>query len=159
MIVERVSPHEWPRVRSVRLRALADAPDAFRSTLADEVDMPDDAWQARLSATDCATFIAASGGDDVGIAVGAPYNGAAGLFAMWVAPEARGNGMGDALIAAVVDWAKEYGHERLVLDVGDWNEPAIKLYARNGFERTGHTGILPPPRSHLTEHRRVRRLR
>ena len=159
LIVERMRPEQWQRVRAVRLRALADTPDAFASTLGNEQSMPDEKWSARLATPDAATFIAVSNDQDVGIAVGAYFNGAAGLFAMWVAPEARGKGIGDALVRAVIDWANESGHERLVLEVGDWNQPANNLYKRNGFEPTGRTGALPPPRTHITEHQLALRLR
>jgi GNAT superfamily N-acetyltransferase len=70
-------------------------------------------------APDAATFIAVSDNQDIGTVVGATFDDAAGLFAMWVAPEARGKGIGDALIRAVVGWAQANGHERLVLEVGD----------------------------------------
>ena len=159
LILERMKPQQWQRARAVRLQALGDAPDAFGSTLTDELKMPDEQWQSRLAARDAATFIAALDDHDIGIAVGAPYDDAAGLFAMWVAPEARGKGIGDALIATVVNWANENGFQRILLDVGDWNQSAINLYKRNGFEPTGHTGTLPPPRTHVTEHQRVLRLR
>jgi GNAT superfamily N-acetyltransferase len=150
-----VQPHEWQRARAFRLRALSETPDAFSSTLDHELSMPDERWRDRLAASDSATFMAASGGLDIGIAVGAPYDDAAGLYAMWVAPEARGKGVGDALVSAVIRWAKEEGFERVLLDVGDLNEHAINLYKRNGFEPTGRTGTLPPPRTHVSEHQRV----
>ena len=114
--------------------------------------MPDEQWSRRLAATDAATFIAVSDDHDIGIAVGAFVDNAAWLFAMWVAPEARGKGAGDALVRAVIAWAKDNGHERLVLEVGDWNQPAINLYRRNGFKPTGLTGTMPPPRTYITEH-------
>jgi GNAT superfamily N-acetyltransferase len=159
LIVERMKPQEWQRARAIRLRALEDTPDAFGSTLSHELKMPDDQWQARLASSNSVTFVAALGDRDIGITVGAPYDNAAGLFAMWVAPEARGKGVGDALVAAVINWASENRFERILLDVGDWNRSAINLYKRNGFEPTGHTGTLPPPRTHVTEHQRERRLR
>jgi ribosomal protein S18 acetylase RimI-like enzyme len=147
-----MQPADWRRVRAVRLRALADTPDAFASTLGHELSMPDEQWSRRLVTQDAATFIAVSGDHDIGIVVGATLPDAAGLFAMWVAPEARGKGVGDALIRAVVGWAQENGHERLVLEVGDWNRSAIDLYRRNGFTPTGQRGTMPSPRTHITEH-------
>ena len=147
-----MEPAEWRRVRAVRLRALADTPDAFASTLDHELGMPDEQWPRRLATRDAATFIAVSDDHDIGIAVGAALADAAGLFAMWVAPEARGKGAGDALVRAVIVWARDNGHERLVLEVGDWNRSAIDLYRRNGFRPTGQIGTMPPPRTHITEH-------
>jgi ribosomal protein S18 acetylase RimI-like enzyme len=74
---------------------------------------------------------------------------------MWVAPEARGHGVGEQLILAVKDWARSAGHARLLLDVADGNLPAVALYERMGFEPTGEIGSLPPPREHVAEHRRA----
>lgn len=39
---------EWPLYKALRLRALADSPDAFGSTLVREQARPDTAWQAHL---------------------------------------------------------------------------------------------------------------
>ena len=85
--------------------------------------------------------------------------GVAGLFAMWVAPEARGQGAGDLLVQAVVDWAAAAGFQRVVLEVGNNNLTAIALYQRHGFEPTGLTAALPEPRSHIREHELARQLR
>jgi hypothetical protein len=45
--VERVRAAEWRELRELRLRALADAPEAFASTLAREAAFPDDVWRQR----------------------------------------------------------------------------------------------------------------
>ena len=93
--------------------------------------------------------------------MGAPYTDytdAAGLFGMWVAPEVRGQRVGRALVAAVIAWARGEGYRRVVLDVADANRAAIRLYESCGFVATGETGTLPPPREHITEHRRCLRL-
>ena len=79
---------------------------------------------------------------------------AAWLISMWVSPEVRGQGVGEALIDAVVGWARVSGARRVLLDVGDHNQPAIALYARKSFEPNGTIGSLPTPRSHIREHQR-----
>src|SRR5262245_50792262 len=48
-IVWRFSADEWRVYRDLRLRALADSPDAFGSTLAEETDRPDAEWARRLA--------------------------------------------------------------------------------------------------------------
>ena len=155
--IERLGPREGERLRAVRLRALADASDAFGTTLAQDEARPLEEWSARLADPDGATFIAIADGEDVGLATGRDYEGhegAAGLFGMWVAPSHRGRGIGGALVDAVVAWARARGSGRLLLDVADANAPAIALYERKGFQPTGVTGTLPAPREHLTEHQR-----
>ena len=73
---------------------------------------------------------------------------------MWVSPEVRGQGVGEALIDAVVEWARVSGARRVLLDVGDHNQPAIALYARKGFEPNGIIGSLPTSRNYIREHQR-----
>ena len=105
-----------------------------------------------------ATFVAVKKQVDVGMARGIADENEpkqAFLLSMWVAPDARGRGVGEALIQAVAHWARAAGHSRLLLDVADVNQPAVDLYERMGFEPTGATGSLPSPREHIREHRRA----
>ena len=153
--IQRLTPQDWPRLRAVRLRALGDTPDAFWATAAEESLQTDDEWRARLEATDAVTVVACEDGVDLGLAVGAPHydrEGEVGLFAVWVAPEARGRGIARALIDEVISWARATGHRRISLDVGDANAAARALYAEVGFTPTGRSGAFPEPRQHITEH-------
>lgn len=56
---------------------------------------------------------------------------------LMVAADARRQGIGWALLHAAVDWARGAGVRKLELHVFPWNEPAIALYERFGFEREG----------------------
>lgn len=157
MTIVRLDPRDGERLRTLRLAALADAPDAFGGTLAEALARSADDWRRQL--VDLATFVAVDAGRDVGMVraarlAGEPDTGE--LLSMWVAPTARGRGAGDALVDAVVDWARAEQLRRLVLVVGDLNAAAIGLYARKGFVPTGVTGTLPPPRTHIREHQRAR---
>jgi RimJ/RimL family protein N-acetyltransferase len=57
---------------------------------------------------------------------------------LMVAKETRGHGVGRALLEAAVNWARGASIRKLELHVFPWNEPAIKLYERFGFEREGY---------------------
>ncbi len=143
MEIRRLAAREELRLRTIRLRALADAPDAFASTHDEAAALPLNSWTAQLRKI--ATFVAVVDGEDVGLVRGARDDSqadAAWLISMWVAPEVRGRGVGEALIDAVVEWARASGARRVLLDVGDHNQPAIVLYARMGFEPNGTTGSL-----------------
>ena len=156
--IERMGPDGWERVRSIRLRALADAPDAFGTTLAEDQARPLAEWRARIEDPLAASFLATCDGRDVGLVTGRRWDGiegAAGLFGMWVAPEFRRRGIGQGLVDAVVAWARTAGFARVLLDVADTNLPAIRLYASRGFEPDGVTGSQPAPRQHILEHRRA----
>ncbi len=153
--ITRLAAEEGLRLRTIRLRSLADAPDAFGSTYGEAAARPPDTWAAQLR--EIPTFVAVVDGEDAGIVRGARDDSrpdTAWLISMWVAPEVRGQGVGEALIDAVVEWARAGGARRLLLDVGDHNRPAIALYARMGFEPNGTTGSLPAPRGHIREHQR-----
>ena len=54
-----------------------------------------------------------------------------------VAASHRRRGVGRALLDAAVDWAHRAGVTKLELHVFPWNDPAIGLYERFGFEREG----------------------
>src|SRR5689334_16669244 len=121
-------PDEWEALRDIRLRALADAPDAFGTTHAEAVARPDVSWRdwAEKSAESDsqAMVIAWEGRDARGLAgVFATEDGAWQVISMWVEPAARGNGMGRALLDAVVAWAREHDAARAIkLSVTDGND-------------------------------------
>ena len=140
MEVRRVRPDEWQALRDLRLRALAADPDAFGNTYADASQRTDDDWRAYADRPDGAAFVATTPDGFVGMASGGPAPGhpdAAGLYGMWVAPEARGQGVGSALVDAVEAWAREAGYENIGLGVTTTNLSAIRLYTAKGYADTG----------------------
>lgn len=158
LVIERLGPDGWERARNVRMRALEDAPDAFWITAEEEGEVTAAEWRRRLGRSDAATFLATRDGEDVGIAVGAGHHAHptdAGLYAVWVAPHARGGGVARALVDRVIEWARGLGFQDIRLDVGDANAAAVAFYERLGFSATGAGATFPPPREHLTEHERV----
>ena len=56
---------------------------------------------------------------------------------LMVAATYRRRGIGRALLAQAVEWARASGVRKLELHVFPWNEPAIALYESFGFEREG----------------------
>ena len=151
-MIERLRAGEGARLRTLRLRALADAPDAFGATLEDAERRRASDWEAQV--VRLPTFVWREGAADLGMARGAPHDDdpeVAYLISMWVAPEGRGRGVGAGLVGEVAAWARGHGFRRLVLDVAEGNAGARRLYERCGFVSTGATGTLPPPRSHVRE--------
>lgn len=141
--IRRLHTHEWELYRRTRLRSLADSPHAFGSTYAAEQQRPGALWQARLLAVtpaiDC-PLIAENAEGVVGLVWGKTDAGdpaLAHVYQMWVAPEARGQGVGKALIDGVVDWARSNGARVLRLAVTSGNASAAALYLRAGFQDVG----------------------
>jgi ribosomal protein S18 acetylase RimI-like enzyme len=150
---------DWAAVREVRLDALADDPEAFCAVLAREQELDEAAWRRRVTAPETTWLLARTDGEVVGVVAAETVDATTtDLVSFWVRPEARGRGAGSALVEAVCDLARGHGHERVTLEVGDHNLAAQRLYARHGFEPTGHTSTMPPPKEHVTEHQLARDL-
>jgi GNAT superfamily N-acetyltransferase len=155
MRFEQLTQDEGPRLRSIRLRALADAPDAFGTTFEEASANPAEAWAQQV--VSLPTFVAVEDGRDVAMARCArdQHDADTGwLLSMWVAREFRRAHIGAVLVDLVVAWARANGISRLVLDVADLNAPAIALYEAKGFVPNGKSGSMPPPRQHIREHQR-----
>jgi ribosomal protein S18 acetylase RimI-like enzyme len=66
------------------------------------------------------------------------------LLSLWVTPWARGCGVGDRLVEAVVAWAQDHQAPRVMLSVRDHNAPAIRLNQRHGFQAIGPSSESEP---------------
>jgi len=163
--IRRIRPDEGPSLRALRLRALTDAPMAFGSTLAREQAFPDTVWRERAergaSGEDRVTFVVEHDGRWLGIVTGlvrdpdVPDDPRPALVAMFVAPEARGRGIGAALVDAVVGWALARQASGLTLWVTASNTAALALYERCGFRPTGE--CRPLEHSHAVDSIRMAR--
>ena len=146
VVVRRFAAGEWALLRRLRLAALADAPDAFARTLAEEAPRPDAEWARTHAATagspDELSLVAEQDAHAVGIVYARSVAGTMHLHAMWVAPAAREQGVGRALVEAVLAWARRRGACAVLLQVTESNGPAIRLYERAGFHFTGASAPL-----------------
>ncbi|MEO6703172.1 MAG: GNAT family N-acetyltransferase [Jatrophihabitantaceae bacterium] len=143
--IRRAGPDDWQQLRAVRLQALEADPSAFGSTLDRELAFAEDEWRGRTrSATN---LLAVEAGSDRVIGIGTVRqldDGRTGeLNAMWVDPQARADGVGGQLLAALLDQARAAGCQQAQLRVTTGNDAAIKLYERAGFVATGRTEPLP----------------
>lgn len=130
----RLMPDDWATFRDVRLAALADAPHAFSSRLANETLLDEAKWRTKLETR--TQFIAR---DEAVLGTAGAYREGESiqLISMWVAPVARHRGVGAALVERVVGHAREVGSHSVVLRVRIGNDDAERLYARCGFVRSG----------------------
>jgi ribosomal protein S18 acetylase RimI-like enzyme len=138
--VRRLDRPDAPALRELRLESLRLHPECFGADLEAEEAMSVDDMAARmLTGTSFGGFV-----DGVlsGLAVFAkPKNRKTGhtgeLGAMYVRADARGTGLADALVEAVIDQAVATGTEQIKLTVNAENPRAIKLYERHGFRMIG----------------------
>ncbi len=160
--VRTFAPHEWRTYRDLRLRALADSPDAFGGLLADERARPDTGWCARLEAGTASgrdlPLVAEMDAEPFGLAWGRlepPELETAYVYQMWVDPRGRRLGAGRMLLDAIVAWARATNARYLALGVTLGDTPATRLYARAGFEPVGEPGRLRPGSSVLGQPMRL----
>ncbi|SNT12576.1 Ribosomal protein S18 acetylase RimI [Asanoa hainanensis] len=133
-----LSDDDWKLWRDLRLAALAEAPYAFGSTLADWQDAPEPRWRDRLRLPGARDLVAYLGDEPVGMATGVPTDPTTvELISVWVSPAGRGRGVGDALVEALASWATESGVPSLKLAVRTDNAAARRLYERTGFRDAG----------------------
>ena len=153
MRIRELEGHEWALFRELRLRALAESPNAFARTLAEARDQTDAYW---VQLTESVTpggqvmLIAEAEGRPMGLAFGLfdkerPKTGHVG--GMWVEPAARWEGAGRALLEAAIAWGRSRELDRLELWVTEENVAATRLYERAGFTDTGRRDTLPSNRT------------
>ena len=150
MRIRELERREWALFRELRLRSLAESPDAFARRFVDEQVQPEAHW-IRLTES-----VTVPGGQVMLVAEedSRPLGLVFGLLdkerlktghvgGMWVDPAARGKGAGRALLGAAIDWARSRGLERLELWVTEGNLSALRLYERAGFSDTGRRDARP----------------
>lgn len=140
--IRALNSDDWQHIRAIRLRSLADAPDAFTSNYSRESAYDEAKW--RDLAVTGRWFVAA---DDelVGVAVG--VDGWSGdpkdreLVGMWVVPSHRRRGIAVELLDRVKAWATSEGATTLRLGVREGNEQALRAYLSMGMRSSG--GSMP----------------
>jgi len=149
IVVEQITPSNISVFKDVRLRALQEAPYAFGSTYAREVQFTEAEWLQRLerwNGESGAGYLAMEGNVACGIAGSLLDENdptRAQLVSMWTAPTHRKSGVGRLLVGAVFDWAKARDVRTLLLMVVGNNERAIRFYQTLGFTKTGRTEPYP----------------
>ncbi len=122
-------------VEAYRVDGFLEGTEDYADTLADAA--------ARFQAADLLVAVDASGevlGSVTVVRPGTPYAevsepGELEFRMLSVAASARGRGVGDALVRAVIDQARAIGVERVVLSSSEKMLAAHRLYRRLGFTR------------------------
>jgi RimJ/RimL family protein N-acetyltransferase len=145
--VALLTPSDVDEYRRVRLRALAEHPEAFRSDAEEEAARPLQWWKARLAprtesqgaffgAWTAARRLVGTAG--LLLETRRKVSHTATIVGMYVTPECTGQGLGARLLDACIDVARaDPALEVLYLTVTSTNSSAIRLYERTGFVAYG----------------------
>jgi ribosomal protein S18 acetylase RimI-like enzyme len=133
--LRRLGPDDWADFRDIRLRALADSPDAFGSTLEREAELGETEWRRRLTGPVFVVY------DPLPVAVGGVFDnaGTPHVWGMWTDPAHRGRGHARRILDALIPPGTP-----AQLDVNIDNGGARRSYERYGFVGTGEVQPLRP---------------
>lgn len=92
-------------------------------------------WLDTVGGRDHRTVLAAHEGDLVGHGMLVADDEGAYELALFVLREYQGAGIGTELLRTLLGLGQETGVERVWLSVERWNNPAIAVYEKVGFER------------------------
>ena len=144
--VELLSPDDWERYRTIRLRALETNPEAFGGKVAQVSAYPESHWRAEMMKSD--VLIAAR--DEVDLAVmyvevlAGDHGATCWIGGCWSDLAVRGTGAFRALFTYLDSRAGEKNWSRQGLGVWADNELAIAAYTKLGFEFSGE--LMPSDR-------------
>lgn len=140
-------PTEIEAYSKIRSRALRENPEAFLTTEQGFLNRPKSQLADRLKrnyeSPDECMLCAFDGDEPIGMmgvirARAEKMRHIAGVIAVFVAPEYRGQRIGSRLLDALIAYARTMeGVEHLRLGVVTTNTTAINLYQRHGFEIYG----------------------
>jgi predicted GNAT family acetyltransferase len=133
--LRRLRPDDWEDFRDIRLRSLADSPDAFGSTLTRESAFTEVDWRRRLSGP---VYVV---DDPRPVAIGGTFDhdGTPHVWGMWTDPDHRGRGHARRILDALIPAGTP-----AQLDVNLANPGARAAYERYGFVATGRLEPLRP---------------
>jgi L-amino acid N-acyltransferase YncA len=132
-LIRELEAKDWPAVRSIFQQGIATGQATF------ETEAP--SWEA-WDGTHSGGLVAEEGGEVVGWAARSPYStrpAYAGVAeeSVYVAAEARGRGVGRALLAALVEESEQAGIWTLQAGVFPENRASVTLHLGCGFRVVG----------------------
>ncbi|MEL7140079.1 MAG: N-acetyltransferase family protein [Pseudomonadota bacterium] len=133
--------HDLPAIAAIYGEAVVNGTGSFELEPPDATEMAE-RWRAVVEAR-LPWIVAERSGAVAGFAYAAPFRprpGYRGTLAssVYVAPSARGQGVGRVLLDALLRAAEATGARQIVASVGDSaNTASIRLHVAAGFERVG----------------------
>jgi diamine N-acetyltransferase len=124
-LVDSVRPL-WERLNAHHLANATDFADHYRSATFEGRKTQ---WLGKT----LRVSLCRDGADPVGFCVGSIADGAGEIESLYVLPEYRGSGIGEALARDVVEWCESNGAAAMQVRVAAGNEAAHGFYRRLGF--------------------------
>lgn len=145
LVVRKITSQDARAFRELRLFGLKEAPYAFGMAHEEFVSSTEDSVRKTLELLSPGFAVGAfnSTGDLSGIAVvdiqkGVKRKHVGLVWGVYVHPTARGSGVGERMLTALIDFAREVETLQVLnLSVYVKNQPAISLYERVGFRSWG----------------------
>jgi phosphinothricin acetyltransferase len=146
MIVRSATAKDTPAITAIYAHHVLHGLGTFEETPPTEADMA-----TRMAAVQSKTlpyFVAERDGLVLGFAYAAPFRPRSAYRftaedSVYIAPEATGQGVGRALLQAVIEACEALGVRQLTAVIGDsGNAASIGLHAALGFQRTGSSAAV-----------------
>ena len=144
MHIRALAPSDAASFQALRLRGLQECPEAFASSYEEEIDTPLEAIEMRLQPKPESVILGALQGTELCAIVGLQRESMAKLahksfiWGVYVAPEARGKGIGTEVMRHALSYSANTLRTRQVnLGVNTENAAAVALYKKLGFVEYG----------------------
>jgi ribosomal protein S18 acetylase RimI-like enzyme len=163
LTIRQLGPADAPAYRSLRLAGLRAFPHAFRPDYEEALAQPV-SWAAKRLAKEGEYWFGAFDGELLAGAIclrtqdGKKIRHSASLNALVVDPERQARGIGGALVAHLIGFARSLGYIRqLTLTVHEGNTRAERLYDAFGFRQFGlePDAFLHDGRYYAKQHRQL----
>ena len=144
MLLRTLTPEDAAAFQALRLRGLQKCPEAFASSYEEEVSTLPAEIEKRLKPRSDSAIVGAFQEGKLVALTGVQRESMAKLahkafiWGVYVAPEARGNGVGSMVVSHALNHASEtLGVRQVNLGVNTKNTAAVALYTKLGFAQYG----------------------
>ena len=140
LAIRRVREEDVQALIDIRLEALQNHPVAFSADYENDRQRPLAEWLQRIA--ESPTFIAWDGETAAGMAGifssrSSKTSHQGHIWGVYVRPNYRGQGLGEALVRRCLDYARENGKKMVYIAAASNNTAAIRCYERCGFSVYG----------------------
>jgi RimJ/RimL family protein N-acetyltransferase len=137
--IVQLGEDDWEKYRAIRLAALQEDPLAFAGIYAEEINIPEIEWRKHMHTIWFALVDAQIIGS-IGLVHDTKirYQQNAWLYAFWIHPSYRSQGIGMHLLFYIQKIAQLRNVHKVSLQVTSTQQAAIAVYKRIGFKIVGH---------------------